>query len=67
MHEQRLAAGWMRELETVAARIGTFVPRRESRDRVGRFLRVTSSATRAATAGSSPTPPLRRCPRACSA
>ena len=41
MREQRQAAAWMRELETVAARIGTFVPRRESRDRVGRFLRVT--------------------------
>ena len=41
MREQRLAAGWMRELETVATRIGAFVPRLESRARVGRFLRVT--------------------------
>lgn len=41
MHEQRLAAAWARELEAVAARIGAFVPRPESRDRLGRFLRVT--------------------------
>ena len=41
MREQRLAAGWMRELERVAARIGVFVPRPESRARLGRFLRVT--------------------------
>ena len=41
MREQRLAAGWMRELERVAVRIGAFVPRPESRARLGRFLRVT--------------------------
>ena len=41
MREQRLAAAWMRELETVATRIGAFVPRPESRARVGRFLQVT--------------------------
>ena len=41
MREQRLAAAWARELEAVAARIGAFVPRPESRDRLGRFLRVT--------------------------
>ena len=41
MREQRLAATWMRELEAVAARIGAFVPRPESRDRLGRFMRVT--------------------------
>ena len=41
MREQRLAAAWMRELEVVAARIGAFVPRPESRDRLGRFMRVT--------------------------
>ena len=41
MHEQRLAATWARELEAVAARIGAFVPRPESRDRLGRFLRVS--------------------------
>jgi SRSO17 transposase len=41
MREQRLAAAWARELETVATRIGAFVPRPESRDRLGRFLRVT--------------------------
>lgn len=41
MREQRLATAWMRELEAVATRIGAFVPRPESRDRLGRFLRVT--------------------------
>src|ERR1019366_4836482 len=41
MREQRLAAAWARELEAVAARIGAFVPRPESRDRLGRFMRVT--------------------------
>ena len=41
MREQRLAATWMRELEPVATRIGAFVPRPESRDRLGRFLRAT--------------------------
>ncbi len=41
MREQRLAAAWARELEMVAARIGAFVPRPESRDRLGRFMRVT--------------------------
>jgi len=41
MREQRLAATWARELEDVAARIGAFVPRPESRDRLGRFMRVT--------------------------
>jgi SRSO17 transposase len=41
MREQRLAAGWMRELVLVAARIGAFVPRLESRERLGRFLHVT--------------------------
>lgn len=41
MREQRLAAAWARELEAVAARIGAFVPRLESRDRLGRFMRVT--------------------------
>ena len=41
MREQRLAAAWARELEDVAARIGAFVPRPESRDRLGRFMRVT--------------------------
>ena len=40
MREQRLAATWARELEAVAARIGAFVPRVESRDRLGRFMRV---------------------------
>jgi SRSO17 transposase len=41
MREQRLAAAWARELEAVAVRIGAFVPRPESRDRLGRFMRVT--------------------------
>jgi SRSO17 transposase len=41
MREQRLAAAWARELEAVAIRIGAFVPRAESRDRLGRFMRVT--------------------------
>jgi SRSO17 transposase len=41
MREQRLATAWMRELEAVAARIGAFVLRPESRDRVRRFMRVT--------------------------
>jgi hypothetical protein len=41
MREQRLAAAWARELEAVAARIGAFVPRPESRDRLGRFMRVS--------------------------
>ena len=41
MREQRLAAAWARELEDVAVRIGAFVPRPESRDRLGRFMRVT--------------------------
>jgi SRSO17 transposase len=41
MREQRLAAAWARKLEAVAERIGAFVPRPESRDRLGRFLQVT--------------------------
>lgn len=41
MREQRLAATWARELEAVAARIGAFVPRPESRYRLARFMRVT--------------------------
>jgi SRSO17 transposase len=41
MREQRLAAAWARELEAVAARIGAFVPRPETRDRLGRFMRVS--------------------------
>ena len=41
MREQRLAAASARELESVASRIGAFVPRPESRERLGRFLRVT--------------------------
>lgn len=40
MRKQRPAAAWARELETVAARIGAFVPRPESRNRLGRFMRV---------------------------
>lgn len=38
MREQELAAGWARELATVAARIGTFVTHPAPRARVGRFL-----------------------------
>ena len=38
MREQQLAAGWARELATVAARIGAFVTLPEPRARVGRFL-----------------------------
>lgn len=38
MREQQLAAGWARELATVAARIGAFVPHPKPKARVGRFL-----------------------------
>lgn len=38
MREQQLAAGWARELATVAARVGTFVTHPAPRARVGRFL-----------------------------
>lgn len=41
MQELRLAKRWAEELETVAARIGQFVPRPETRARAGRFLRAT--------------------------
>ncbi len=41
MQELRLAKRWARELEAVAARIGQFVPRPESRARAARFLRAT--------------------------
>ena len=41
MQELRLAKRWAQELEAVAARIGQFVPRPETRARTGRFLRVT--------------------------
>lgn len=41
MREQQLAATWMRELEAVAARIGAFVARPASRDRLRRYMRVT--------------------------
>jgi len=41
MQERRLAQRWAAELEAVAARIGQFVPRPESRARTGRFLRAT--------------------------
>lgn len=41
MDEQRVAQRGMGELEAVAARIGRFVPRPETRARVGRFLRAT--------------------------
>jgi len=40
MREQQWAARWTRELEAVAARIGRFVPRPESRGRMGRWLRA---------------------------
>jgi SRSO17 transposase len=41
MQELRLAKRWAQELETVAVRIGQFVPRPETRARTGRFLRAT--------------------------
>ncbi len=41
MREQQLAAGWARELEAVAARIGAFVTHPQPRARVGRFLGST--------------------------
>jgi len=41
MQELRLAKRWAAELEAVAARIGQFVPRPETRARAGRFLRAT--------------------------
>lgn len=41
MEEMRLATTWRRELAAVAARIGQFVPRPETRARAGRFLDAT--------------------------
>lgn len=41
MQELRLVKRWAAELEAVAARIGRFVPRPETRARAGRFLRAT--------------------------
>ena len=40
MGERQLTAQWARDSEAVAQRIGAFVPRRESRTRVERFLHV---------------------------
>ena len=45
MVELRLAARWAQDLEALAQRIGAFVPRPESRDRLGRFLRTTLAGT----------------------
>ena len=56
MREQRFAASLAREL-AVAERSGTFVPRPESRDRLGRFLRVPLARVGAA---GHPALPVRR-------
>ena len=45
MVELRLAARWARNLNALAARIGGFVPRPESRARLDRFLHVTLGGT----------------------
>lgn len=45
MREQGWAAAWARELAAVATRIGAFVPRPESRARLGRFLQITVAGT----------------------
>lgn len=56
MREQRLAAAWARELVTVAERIGAFVARPESRERLERLCAPRWWAMRATTGGSSPKP-----------